>query len=372
MTAVPFPPENPDDVDEHPEVAEISALGEGLLPPQRAARVRAHLGACALCADVQSSLAEIHHGLTTLPSPPRMPEDIAARIDAALAAEPPPGAPAPAEATSEPEVDAERHSGAAPDSAPSNEPVSRETDREAGSANASKVPADSTETIAPVEESATAPPHRGTTASPVSRETGSRPHPGSERPPGHPRGSTGPGRSGTRRRNRRRTLLTAVGAFTLLGLGGALVPWFASSSSKPDRATAQRGAETSGERGVSTADEAQLERRVDALLSGNSPKISDSPPVDTKKSPEESAPANDPKSAPAAPQCVLDGTGRTESPIAVDEKAPYEAGTGYLLVLPHSNGDSQRVDVYLVDPSCASGGPGEPGKVLVKRTYDRR
>jgi hypothetical protein len=73
--------------DEHPEVAEISALTEGILPPERSADVRGHIDGCALCADVRASLDEIRGLLGTLPGPPRMPADIAGRIDAALAAE---------------------------------------------------------------------------------------------------------------------------------------------------------------------------------------------------------------------------------------------------------------------------------------------
>lgn len=71
----------------HPDVAEISDLTEGLLPPSRTTDVRRHLDECELCADVHASLEEIRGLLGTLPGPPRMPDDVASRIDAALAAE---------------------------------------------------------------------------------------------------------------------------------------------------------------------------------------------------------------------------------------------------------------------------------------------
>ncbi|WP_217545956.1 anti-sigma factor [Streptomyces sp. GbtcB6] len=71
----------------HPDVAEISDLTEGLLPPTRTAEVRRHLDECELCADVHTSLEEIRGLLGALPGPPRMPADVAGRIDAALAAE---------------------------------------------------------------------------------------------------------------------------------------------------------------------------------------------------------------------------------------------------------------------------------------------
>ncbi|WP_217247034.1 hypothetical protein [Streptomyces sp. AC602_WCS936] len=73
----------------HPDVAEISDLTEGLLPPSRTTDVRRHLETCELCTDVYTSLEEIQGLLGTLPGPERMPDDVAARIDAALAAEAP-------------------------------------------------------------------------------------------------------------------------------------------------------------------------------------------------------------------------------------------------------------------------------------------
>lgn len=71
----------------HPDVTEISDLTEGLLTPSRTADVERHLDECVLCTDVYTSLEEIRGLLGTLPGPVRMPDDIADRIDAALAAE---------------------------------------------------------------------------------------------------------------------------------------------------------------------------------------------------------------------------------------------------------------------------------------------
>ncbi|WP_108987204.1 anti-sigma factor family protein [Streptomyces coelicoflavus] len=75
----------------HPDVAEISDLAEGILPSARTTDVRRHLASCALCADVYASLEEVQSLLGALPPPAAMPDDVAARIDAALAAEPQPG-----------------------------------------------------------------------------------------------------------------------------------------------------------------------------------------------------------------------------------------------------------------------------------------
>ncbi|MFI9001519.1 hypothetical protein [Streptomyces sp. NPDC053541] len=144
------------DTTQHPDVSEISDLTEGLLPPSRSAAVRRHLGACPLCADVRDSLEEIRGLLGTLPGPPRMPAEIAGRIDAALAAEALLHATAPVE---------ERH-------------VSRETS-----------------------------PARPVPSAPAAG-----------RPSGRPSATTGPGRPRTARR-RRAAVLGAVFGVAALGLG---------------------------------------------------------------------------------------------------------------------------------------------------------
>jgi anti-sigma factor RsiW len=72
----------------HPDVAEISDLTEGMLPADRGADIQRHLETCGLCADVRASLEEIRGLLGSAPDAEPMPADVAARIDAALAAEP--------------------------------------------------------------------------------------------------------------------------------------------------------------------------------------------------------------------------------------------------------------------------------------------
>ncbi|WP_328748725.1 hypothetical protein OHT57_25040 [Streptomyces sp. NBC_00285] len=147
----------------HPDVAELSDLTEGILPVSRTADVRRHLDECELCADVHASLEEIRGLLGTLPGPPRMPADVAGRIDAALAAEALLHATAP------------------------------------GTVNAPP----------PVESA-----H-------VSRETS----PTADRPTGHARTTTtGPGRKERQRNGRRRTVvLGTVFAVAALGFGSVLL-----------------------------------------------------------------------------------------------------------------------------------------------------
>jgi hypothetical protein len=145
------------DQNAHPDVIEIADLAEGILPVERAAQVHAHLDSCADCADVLAALQEIGGLLGELPEPEPMPMDVAARIDAALAAEPMPAA-------------------GQPD-------VPRETERPA----------------APGGFHGDVP--RGTSA-----------------PAGRPGASTGPGRQAGRRG--RRMLLATAGAVGVLVLGG--------------------------------------------------------------------------------------------------------------------------------------------------------
>ncbi|MFD5924613.1 anti-sigma factor family protein, partial [Streptomyces griseoaurantiacus] len=68
----------------HPDVDELSDLSEDLLPPSRTEEVQGHLEGCASCAEIYASLTEIRALLGTLSGPTHMPEDVAARIDAAL------------------------------------------------------------------------------------------------------------------------------------------------------------------------------------------------------------------------------------------------------------------------------------------------
>ncbi|MYU25479.1 zf-HC2 domain-containing protein [Streptomyces sp. SID8352] len=71
----------------HPDITEISDLTEGLLPPARSEDIRRHLEECAPCTDLHASLEEIRELMGNLPTPSAMPDDVADRIDAALAAE---------------------------------------------------------------------------------------------------------------------------------------------------------------------------------------------------------------------------------------------------------------------------------------------
>ncbi|MEU0162753.1 hypothetical protein ABZ154_29090 [Streptomyces sp. NPDC006261] len=322
------------DTAQHPEVSEISDLTEGLLIPSRAEEIRDHLAECELCAEVRDSLEEVRELLGTLPGPEPMPGDIAARIDAALAAEARAGSPA----------------DEAADDSRATAVFSRDADvsRETSSA----------ETGDP---------------SSVTPRTGSSP----VRPAGRPEGSTGPGRNRTRRRRSAVFLGTACGA-ALIGMS-VLFLQNLSSSSDSSGAAADRAVSTS-ESGAHSYSQGTLETTVQDLLSGragteefNGQK--QSPSVDEQAVPEAETPdtkaSRGPLIAPAVavPPCVQQATGSTTPALAVDE-GTYQGTDAFLVVLPHPS-DPTRVQAYVVASSCVEAGPGSTGRLLLTEAYDR-
>ncbi|MFJ6249472.1 MULTISPECIES: hypothetical protein [unclassified Streptomyces] len=300
------------DTTQHPDVSEISDLTEGLLSPSRSATVRRHVDGCPLCADVRSSLEEIRSLLGTLPGPPRMPAEIAGRIDAALAAE------ALLDATAPDNDDA---------------PVSRETSRPS-----------------------------------VEPSRSSSPAPG--RPAGRPRAATGPGRP--RRHRRRIALLSTIGAaFGAVVLGTSLYLSQAGDTVGDGVANGVRRADASVEAAAAPFSGSPVEKRVQDLLvpdrtlrtpQGVGPESMSSDTGAT--SPRRSGDA-------AVPACVLAGTGRTDTVLG-HERGEYRGKSAYLLVLPDPT-DTTRVRAYVVDASCAdraeSGAPA--AEVLLSKSYPR-
>ncbi|MGW0734418.1 anti-sigma factor family protein [Streptomyces sp. NPDC002851] len=307
------------DTAEHPEVTELSELTEGLLAPSRATELRRHLAQCELCAEVHDSLAEIRELLGTLPGPPRMPADVAGRIDAALAAE------ALLDAT-----------------APEVQDTARETDARV-----------SRETSTPAA-----------TDGPV------------DRPVGHARAATGPGRTppGGRRRRRRiaAAALGAVATVAAIGFGALLI------QPGGDKAADGGAHRTSVEAEGQVFSEAKLEGQVaDLLGEKNRPEkapaeddASSKPSVSTESSP------TSPRShatlrgaAPQVPECITRGIDRDDPPLAA-EKGDYQGKSAYLVVLPHGT-DVSRVSAYVVDASCVRAEPPTKGEVLLTRSYAR-
>ncbi|MFD7238559.1 zf-HC2 domain-containing protein [Streptomyces syringium] len=311
--------------DEHPEVAEISALAEGVLSPSRTADVREHLADCELCDDVRNSLDEIRGLLGTLPGPLRMPTDVAGRIDAALAAEALLSATAPATtSTAQGTADAENAGSL----------VSRETVLSGRPVSGDPVA--------------------------VSRETG-------DRPPARPRATTGPGRqtptsSGPRGRRARRwprVLLGSACAAAVLGAGSFLLL----NSGSDDQADTPRAAPSPT---AIVLGSGELTTRVHELLE----KQKGAENAETRGM---SAP-NSPNatlfgSGTTAPACVQQGTKRSEAILAAHPEQ-YKGEEAYVVVLPHP-GNEALVDAYVVSATCVTASPSSPGKVLADQTVPR-
>ncbi|MEU1512453.1 anti-sigma factor [Streptomyces sp. NPDC005811] len=298
----------------HPDVTEISDLAEGLLAPSRSAEVRRHLDDCELCADVHSSLEEIRGLLGALPEPPRMPEDIARRIDAALAAEAVPG-----------------------------------TTTDATDLTGPAEPANTTVTADAAPAGAEAPL--------VSRETPLT----ADRPSGHARtATTGPGRKSGKRGGRRRVaVLGAVLGAAALGLGGVLLSSLTGGSGPGPAAHGQSTA-------ADTFAQGTLEQKVTDLLGrAQGSKAPNSLGIEgTTGSPRPRV-----YTEPTVPACVQKGIGRSDTALATEEGV-YK-GTDALLVLLPDTSDSTKVDAYLMDSTCVTDASAGPAKILLKSSYTR-
>jgi hypothetical protein len=70
----------------HPDADTLATCREGLLGRRRSARIRAHLARCSRCASLDHELAAVTSLLASAPAP-RIPDELAARLDTVLAAE---------------------------------------------------------------------------------------------------------------------------------------------------------------------------------------------------------------------------------------------------------------------------------------------
>ncbi|MFD8598080.1 hypothetical protein ACFV1L_24045, partial [Kitasatospora sp. NPDC059646] len=71
---------------EHPDLDALADLAEELLPPEQAEPLHRHLAACPTCAEDYAALRGLPELLADSPAP-SMPQDVADRLTAALAAE---------------------------------------------------------------------------------------------------------------------------------------------------------------------------------------------------------------------------------------------------------------------------------------------
>ncbi|MFF2007738.1 anti-sigma factor family protein [Streptomyces sp. NPDC058195] len=295
---------------QHPDVTEISDLAEGLLPPPREAEVREHLDGCEPCGDVHASLIEIRELLGSVPAPHPMPDDVAARIDAALAAEAP-------------------H-------------VSRETEPSASEA-----------------ETSAAQKPKGETGSP-------------SRPSGRPRATTGPGRRPVRRR-RRAVLGAALGA-AVVGVSVLILQSVQSSpDSSAVKAADHRtepGATSEGDFAESTL-ESRVQSLLRSADTKQPKAVEGTESEKQAPSADSRTTAQTPLRTPtiSVPPCVERGTGRNAPALALEE-GTYEGTAAFLVVLPHPS-DASRVQAYVVDASCVRDEPTRMGELLLTHTYAR-
>ncbi|MEU8487332.1 zf-HC2 domain-containing protein [Streptomyces sp. NPDC048641] len=345
------------DTAEHPEVAEISELTEGLLSPSRTEEVREHLSGCELCADVYASLEEIRGMLGTLPGPPQMPADIAGRIDAALAAEALLDTEAPGYAEYEADAEAAETEAARSEAA------------ESGTAESGAIESGTAKSGAAEKSDAARGP---LSASPVSRETtptDSSATP-ADRPSGHPRAATGPGRSGrTRTRRRRGAALGAVFTAAAIGLGVLLLQNGGGTPTGAPDSGATRQASS-----AHSFSENKLESQVQDLLTKSAPSDSSTskPSLDIQQSGPKTPRTNSPmrEKTIVVPDCIQRGTGREKTPALAIERGDYEGTIAYLVVLPHES-DPAQVSAYVIDADCVKQPSTTRGKLLLTHSYAR-
>jgi anti-sigma factor RsiW len=302
----------------HPDVAEISDLAEGLLPPSQTADVRRHLDECELCADVHASLEEIRGLLGTLPGPPRMPAEVASRIDAALAAE------------------ALLHA-TAPEAVEASVPVGMSSSR----------------ALSDTDDADT------DVGAHVSRETS----PTADRPAGHARtSSTGPGRKERKQSGRRRVAVLGT-VFTVAALGFGSVLLSTLNDGKPSDPSAHGQASSSAD----TFSDSTLEKQVSALVdkSKTSGDGSRSPDVGAESIPGSGQPRI--LREPAVPPCIKKGIDTSGTTLAI-ENGVYK-GTDALLVVLRDASNAARVTAYIMDASCVDNAPSSKAKVLLKQSY---
>jgi anti-sigma factor RsiW len=301
----------------HPDVAEISDLTEGLLPPDRSAHIRRHLEACELCADVHASLEEIRGLLGSAPEAERMPADVAGRIDAALAAE------ALLSASAPPMVDAHILGSA--------EPV-REDDE-----------------------------------GHVSRETSSSPG----RPAGRPQAATGPGRKGRDRgRRRRHVVLGAVLTAAVLGAGSLALQSFGDHSGD----TTAHGQQTPSA-GPFSGNSVQSQVKDLLAVKKDTRRGTDSQPPrgDVGTGQNTLGATESPKTLiqtdAAVPDCVRQALRRNDAVLGA-KTGTYDGKAAYLVVVPDAK-DGTRVTAYVIDAACVHQQPASTGTVLLKQSYSR-
>ena len=295
----------------HPPVEAISDYLEDLLPAKAAAELSEHLAGCPECLDTHAAIEEIR-ALLGEAEPVQLPEDIAIRIDAALAAEALLSSTEPTEA---PEAAA----------APA---------RSLGGSH-------------------------GTGNSPSAAHGPSGPSDGS-RGPGRKRRR--PSAQGLRRAALGLAALAVVGVVTASVL--QLHPQSRSSSTSTAASAPRAGAAQAG----LVFTDATLAEQARQLVPANSAL---SPKAATGSTATQEAPA---ETSITVPDCVTLAAHRGTEPLLASAQGTYQGIPVFALFYGDTKDPAHTVDVYLVASSCASAAtatPAQPGQVLLSRTVPR-
>jgi hypothetical protein len=355
----------------HPDVELLADHAEELLTLEQSAELTAHLASCAECRETYDALGELAALLGEEPSPGPMPDDVAARIDAALAAE--------------------RASGSQP-LAGSPSVADREAERDA---EREQVPAHAT-TEAPDAAAAQAAEGSGEGSGAGSAEGDGEEGDGEEgdgadrarsrrRPAGDRPGDNRPGNRSSRSARMRRVLAT-LAIFVAAGGIGIAVSRGGDLDSGTTSGANSRGATVTAPSPKAAAapayafTQSNLATEVQRLASdsarlhaghtvGTVPSTSTSPAA-TPSGPSSTATASsgvgalvtpngghenaEPSPAqPTAPTCVLAATKQTQLP-AVQGLGSYLDVQVFALLYPDPTDPAHTWDVYLVQNSCAA------------------
>ncbi|MFC1417583.1 anti-sigma factor family protein [Streptacidiphilus cavernicola] len=309
----PTPPNSAPDAFGHPSVETVAEYLEDLLPPADAAQLGAHLADCADCAETLAALREVSALLEASPAPV-LPDDVAVRIDAALAAQ--------------------ALLDAAPDPGPG--PAAPKPLKTPGAA----------------DDASTAPGGPRGAAAPAGTA------PGGARPP------AGPGRGRSRGWRRAVLGLAALAVVGVIGTaivqsgGGAVQTSGTAKSASGTGAQPPSAAVAAGIPSLGALTEAKLPQQLKPLLLPGTAGLHPQVQTGTANAPAASAGPAD------LPSCVLTAVGRTgQEPLGVG-RGVYAGTPVFALVYTDPAHPQGPADAYLVDASCARG-------VLLRQTVAR-
>ncbi|MCX4747660.1 hypothetical protein OG455_19430 [Kitasatospora sp. NBC_01287] len=284
----------------HPTVDQLADLQEELLPPTEAAALADHLARCPDCSRTLAELSELT-ALLGADEPPPMPQDVARRIDAALAAalDESPAVPAP--------------------------PV---------------LPAAANPPVSPAPAAPTAPPHRAD----------------------H---STGPGRTRPRRRRGALLAAAVACLAVLGGGTAAVLAGTSDGSSDAAHGIGAAARQPATPEGAAASGEATAPYGPALTAAGLPEQIRQLLPTDDHgalphASSQQEAPATAGGPQPSVlPTCVVAAVGghQGEQPLLVT-RGSFQSGPVDVYVFRVS-GDPAHLDVFLLTPDCAGSTPAD-------------